>query len=116
MAVTQTGGREAHTSYRVLEQWKDAAHVEMRLDTGRTHQIRVHLEHLGCPVLGDMVYGKRQNRRLKEMTGYIAPRQLLHAVKLALVHPRTRKRMIFAAPLPEDFAVAINFFGVKIRC
>ena len=115
MAVTQTGGREARTSYRVLEQWKDAARVEIRLHTGRTHQIRVHLEHLGCPVLGDLVYGRRQNARLKEATGYAAPRQLLHAAKLALVHPRTKRRMAFEAPLPEDFAVAINFFGVKIR-
>jgi len=113
MAITQTGGREARTSYRVLEQWKDAARVEMRLHTGRTHQIRVHLEHLGCPVLGDLVYGRRQNLRLKEATGYVAPRQLLHAGKLALVHPRTQKRMTFAAPMPADFAVAINFFGIK---
>jgi 23S rRNA pseudouridine1911/1915/1917 synthase len=114
MAVTRDGGRQARTSYRVVEQWRDAARVEMRLHTGRTHQIRVHLEHLGCPVLGDLVYGRRQNARLKEAAGYVAPRQLLHAAKLALVHPRTQKRMTFAAALPADFAVAINFFRVKI--
>ena len=112
MAVTRTGGREARTSYQVLEQWKDVARVELRLHTGRTHQIRVHLEHLGCPVLGDLVYGRRQNLRLKEASGYVAPRQLLHAAKLALVHPRTHRRMTFEAPLPEDFAVAMDFFGV----
>jgi 23S rRNA pseudouridine1911/1915/1917 synthase len=112
MAVTRTGGRQARTSYRVLEQLKDVARVELRLHTGRTHQIRVHLEHLGCPVLGDLVYGKRQNLRLKEASGYVAPRQLLHAAKLALVHPRTQRRMTFEAPLPEDFAVAMDFFGL----
>jgi 23S rRNA pseudouridine1911/1915/1917 synthase len=115
MAVARTGGREARTSYRVLEQLKDVARVEMRLHTGRTHQIRVHLEHLGCPVLGDLVYGRRQNARLKEATGYVAPRQLLHAGKLALVHPRTQKRMSFTAAFPADFAVAMDFFGLKSR-
>jgi 23S rRNA pseudouridine1911/1915/1917 synthase len=115
MAVARTGGREARTSYRVLEQWPDAARVEMSLHTGRTHQIRVHLEHLGCPVLGDLVYGRRQNARLKEATGYVAPRQLLHAAKLALIHPRTQRRMTFNAPLPADFAVAMDFFGIKSK-
>lgn len=115
MAVTRAGGREARTSYRVLEQLKDVALVELRLHTGRTHQIRVHLEHLGCPVLGDSVYGRRQNLRLKEAGGYVAPRQLLHAAKLAFIHPRTRRRMTFEAPLPDDFAVAMDFFGVQIR-
>ena len=116
MAVTRTGGSEARTSYRVLAQLKDVARVELRLHTGRTHQIRVHLEHLGCPVLGDLVYGRRQNLRLKEASGYVAPRQLLHAAKLALVHPHTQRRMTFEAPLPEDFAVAMDFFGVKSGC
>ncbi|MGP8198068.1 MAG: RluA family pseudouridine synthase [Limisphaerales bacterium] len=112
MAVTAGGGRQAHTSYRVLQQLKDVARVELRLHTGRTHQIRVHLEHLGCPVLGDLIYGKRQNLRLKQASGYVAPRQLLHAAKLGLIHPRTHRRMTFAAPLPEDFAVALSFFRV----
>lgn len=105
--------RQARTGYEVLEQWKNAAWIELRLHTGRTHQIRVHLEHLGCPVVGDLVYGKRLNSRLKEATGYAAPRQLLHAAKLALVHPRTGETMTFAAPLPADFAVAMEVFGVQ---
>ena len=112
MAVSASGGRQAHTSFRVLQQLKDVARVELRLHTGRTHQIRVHLEHLGCPVLGDLIYGKRQNLRLKQAGGYVAPRQLLHAAKLGLVHPRTHRRMTFAAPLPEDFAVALAVFSV----
>jgi len=113
MAVARSGGREARTSYGVLDQWKDAARVELRIHTGRTHQIRVHLEHLGCPVLGDSVYGKRQNAYLREATGYVAPRQLLHAGKLSLIHPRSRKRMTFEAELPEDFAFAIEFFDIQ---
>ena len=116
MAVVSKGGRAARTSYRVLEQWKDAALVELQLHTGRTHQIRVHLEHLGCPVAGDAVYGRRQNARLKEAAGYAAPRQLLHAAKLGLVHPRTQKRLNFAAAAPADFAFAIHFLGVKAKC
>ena len=113
MAVAPAGGRPARTSYRVLEQAADVAWVQLRLHTGRTHQIRVHLKHLGCPVLGDLVYGKRQNLRLKEAAGYVAPRQLLHAAKLALLHPRTRRRMTFEAPLPSDFAGALDHFRIR---
>lgn len=115
MTVARTGGRPARTGYRVLEQSKLAALVEMQLHTGRTHQIRVHLEHLGCPVVGDLVYGRRQNRRLTEATGYVAPRQLLHAATLGLFHPRTGKEMTFQAPLPKDFAVAREVFRLNIR-
>jgi 23S rRNA pseudouridine1911/1915/1917 synthase len=114
MAVTKSGGRAARTTYKVLAQGADAAWVEMRLHTGRTHQIRVHLEHLGCPVLGDLIYGRRQNARLKEKTGCVAPRQLLHARKLILDHPRTNERMTFEAPPPEDFAVALAAF--QLHC
>jgi 23S rRNA pseudouridine1911/1915/1917 synthase len=113
MAIPATGGREAWTSYRVLRRLNGISQVEMKLHTGRTHQIRVHLEHLGCPVVGDVVYGARQNRRLKETTGYSAPRQLLHAKKLSLIHPVTQERITFEAPLPEDFAVAVQFFAIK---
>jgi 23S rRNA pseudouridine1911/1915/1917 synthase len=110
MTVAEAGGREAHSSYRVLERWRHATWVEVRLHTGRTHQVRVHLWHLGFPVAGDLVYGRRANARLQELAKYVAPRQLLHARRLGLVHPRTKKRMIFEAPLPEDFARALEFF------
>lgn len=113
MAVAGAGGREAHTSYEVLTQGKNAALVEVRLHTGRTHQIRVHLEHLGCPVVGDEVYGRRQNARLKAATGYIAPRQLLHAAQLTITHPRRARRMTFKASFPEDFATALKILDVK---
>src|SRR2546425_1557309 len=103
MAVTDGSGREAWTSYRVLERLCEATLVEADLRTGRTHQVRVHFKHLGFPVAGDTTYGNRQNKLLTELTGYSAPRQLLHAHKLAFKHPRTGKRMNFNAVWPEDF-------------
>ena len=103
MAVTDGSGREAWTSYTVIERLREATLVEAVLHTGRTHQIRVHFKHLGFPVVGDATYGNRQNQRVTELTGYTAPRQMLHAHKLAFKHPRTGKKMSFEAPRPEDF-------------
>ncbi len=105
--VPASKGRSARTTYRLLERLEGAAFVEAVLHTGRTHQIRVHFQHLGYPVLGDDTYGQRQTKRLQELTGYRAPRQLLHARSLAFPHPRTRQRMEFNAPLPEDFRAGV---------
>ncbi len=102
------GGREAWTSYRVLARGKLATHVEARIHTGRTHQIRVHFQHLGFPVVGDDTYGAKHNARLKEATGYAAPRQMLHARSLEFTHPRTDQRLRFEAKLPQDFQEALN--------
>ncbi len=110
MAVTERAGRQARSSYKVLERWSDATFVEVALHTGRTHQIRVHLAHLGFPVAGDLVYGRRANAALREASGYSAPRQLLHAWRLALVHPLSRHRLAVEAPLPDDFAAALDYF------
>ncbi len=110
MAVSGAKGRKARTSYRVLERWSGATLVELELHTGRTHQIRVHLRHVGCPVAGDQVYGRRATAHLAEATGYSPPRPLLHARRLTLTHPRNGRRMTFEAPLPEDFATALAFF------
>jgi 23S rRNA pseudouridine1911/1915/1917 synthase len=108
MAVTEKNkGRFAWTSYQLLQRLKETAFVEANLHTGRTHQIRVHFQHLGFPILGDDVYGKRQTARVKEKTGFVAPRQLLHARKLTLRHPRTKRIMEFNAPLPVDFKDAL---------
>src|SRR5580698_1957178 len=95
MAVTDGGGREAWTSWRVVERLRAATLVEAQLHTGRTHQIRVHFQHLGFPVAGDATYGGRQNARLTELTGYAAPRQMLHARRLGFTHPRTGKKAVF---------------------
>jgi 23S rRNA pseudouridine1911/1915/1917 synthase len=107
MAVDEEFGREAHTSYRVLERFQGATLAEARLHTGRTHQVRVHFKFLGYPLLGDETYGHRQNHRLVELTGYRAPRQMLHAFHLGFIHPRTGRRVQFQAALPADFVDAL---------
>ena len=109
MAVHADGeGRAAHTSYRVVERFAHATHAEAEIHTGRTHQIRVHFQHLGHPLLGDETYGAKPNKRFAELTGYTAPRVLLHARQLAFVHPRTGKKVKFTAPLPKDMSAAIK--------
>ena len=107
MAVA-TGGREAWTSYEVTEPLRGATLVAAQLHTGRTHQIRVHFQHLGFPLVGDDTYGKRQNARLRELVGFTAPRQMLHARELAFTHPRTGKQVKFVAPWPVDFGDAVK--------
>ncbi len=100
MAVAREGGREARTDFRVLRSGAEASLIECRLHSGRTHQIRVHLQHLGHPILGDTVYAGRRAGKF--------PRQMLHAWKLAFDHPRTKRRVHFEAPLPQDFDDAIR--------
>jgi 23S rRNA pseudouridine1911/1915/1917 synthase len=98
MAVLEEGGREAVSNFQTLEQFSDVALVEVEIETGRTHQIRVHLSHLGHPVVGDTVYGRARKNRLP-----LAPeRQMLHAAKLEFTHPSTGKRISFNAPLFDD--------------
>jgi 23S rRNA pseudouridine1911/1915/1917 synthase len=99
MAVVP-GGKPALTHYRVLERFGAHALVECDLETGRTHQIRVHLASIGHPLEGDPVYGARGARRL--------PRQALHAWKLAFVHPRTGRQVRFTAPPPADFEALVD--------
>ena len=102
MAVDEELGRQAHTSYKVLERFEGASLVEARLHTGRTHQIRVHFRFLGYPLVGDLVYGNRHNQRLEELMGYHAPRQMLHAWQLTFIHPRSNRRLSLEAPRPEE--------------
>jgi len=106
-----SSGRAAHTTYCVLERLNSATFVEAQLHTGRTHQIRVHFQFLGHPLVGDETYGARQNKKLVELTGYEPPRVMLHARELSFVHPRTGKEMSFEAPLPEDFRQALKSLG-----
>jgi 23S rRNA pseudouridine1911/1915/1917 synthase len=108
MAVDDELGRKAHTSYRVLEHLRSATLVEALLHTGRTHQIRVHFQFLGFPLVGDLTYGNRQNQRLAELTGYKAPRQMLHAEFLRFIHPRSGQIMKLVAPRPADFLDALS--------
>jgi 23S rRNA pseudouridine1911/1915/1917 synthase len=106
-------GRAAHTSYRVLERLNSATFVEAQLHTGRTHQVRVHFQFLGHPLVGDAIYGARPNARLKELTSYAAPRVMLHARELSFIHPRTEEQMSFEAPLPKDFREALKALRVE---
>ena len=108
MAVDEELGREARTSYRVLERLRAATLVEAELHTGRTHQIRVHFQFLGFPLVGDTTYGNRHNQRLTELSNYTAPRQMLHAFRLGFVHPRSARPVAFEAPEPDDFVDALS--------
>ncbi len=113
MAVRDdNSGRAAHTTWRVLERLNSATLVEAQLHTGRTHQIRVHFQFLGHPLAGDAIYGARPNQRLAELTGYQAPRVMLHARELSFVHPRTEESLSFEAPLPEEFREALKLLQV----
>lgn len=95
------GGRFAKTIYRVEKQYKNNTLLDVSLDTGRTHQIRVHLAHITHPVVGDSLYGHKKQK-------YNLEGQLLHAYSLTIMHPKTNKLMEFIAPLPEDFARILN--------
>ena len=108
MAVDEEMGRPARTTYRVLERLRGSTLVEATLHTGRTHQIRVHFQFLGYPLVGDRTYGQRQNSRLEDLTGFSAPRVMLHAFQLVFTHPRNGKRVRFEAPIPADFTDALS--------
>ena len=106
-------GRSAVTHYRILERFRAHTLVEVRLETGRTHQIRLHLSHLKYPIVGDPVYGGRFARPRGASEELVATlrafgRQALHAANLAFDHPRTGRRREFTAPLPADFQRLID--------
>jgi 23S rRNA pseudouridine1911/1915/1917 synthase len=106
MAVRQ-GGRDSVTHYRVIKRYRANTHVRVQLETGRTHQIRVHLTHAGYPIVGDRVYGGRLEMprgATDELRAALRefPRQALHAAKLQLAHPVTGKPLECVAPLPDD--------------
>lgn len=100
MAVTEKNSRDARTHFRVIERFRGFTLVECRLETGRTHQIRVHMRYIGHPVAGDEKYGYRKTLK----TGG----QLLHAHQLEFIHPRTKEKVVVEAPLPDDFAAVLK--------
>ena len=94
--INYKNGKDAVTHYKVLERFGNATYIECRLETGRTHQIRVHMTSIGHPLLGDEIYGSGKNP-------YHLQGQTLHAMVLGFVHPRTGEYMEFSAPLAEYF-------------
>ena len=101
MAVTDHGGKPAVTHWEVLERFPGYTHVRCRLETGRTHQIRVHMAHIGHPIYGDTVYGAK--KPVPGLTG-----QCLHAVGLRFVHPGTGETVVLGCPLNEEFEAVLE--------
>jgi len=121
MAVLREAGKPARTRYRTLEEFGQrdkafASLLECRLETGRTHQIRVHLGHIGHPLIGDATYGRARRapipRSPEEKAAFEAamkfPRQALHAGVLGFFHPTKQRKMLFESPWPEDFAKLVK--------
>ena len=99
MCVTDLNSRNAVTHYEVLKQYEKFAHLRLRLETGRTHQIRVHMSYIGHPIYGDDVYGKA----VKGLQG-----QSLHAKKIGFIHPVSQEYLEFSSDLPDYFKKLIN--------
>ena len=101
MAVDVKNGKPAVTHFHVLKRFNQYTLISCVLETGRTHQIRVHMNYIGYPIEGDPVYGPKSHLLFDKG-------QLLHAEKLILIHPKTKKKMTFSAPLPKDFQDVID--------
>lgn len=120
MAVVGSGGKHALTRYRMLGRHGTLASlVECRLETGRTHQIRVHMASIGHPLVGDTTYGGRRNRAKggndpvqATLSGF--PRQALHACELGFLHPRSGKRLLFHSDLPNDMQELLDQLAIRL--
>lgn len=106
MAVVTENGKIAISNYEILDESKDYSLVKVRIETGRTHQIRVHMKSLNHPILGDATYGNSTDG---------IDRQMLHAYRLKFTHPISKKEMVVTAPIPEDFKRALKFAGLDIE-
>jgi 23S rRNA pseudouridine1911/1915/1917 synthase len=121
MCVLRTGGRIAITRYKVLENFAGGALslIECRLETGRTHQIRVHMEHRGHPIVGDQTYGRSKNFNLSSLSNKQATavksfsRQALHAYKLEFIHPKTGENLSFTSELAADIEALLAVLGAN---
>ncbi|WP_028392923.1 RluA family pseudouridine synthase [Bacillus cihuensis] len=103
MTVTDENSKKAVTHFRVIKRFKNFTHVECQLETGRTHQIRVHMKYIGYPLAGDPKYGPRKTL---DING-----QALHAGLLGFVHPRTKEYIEFEAPLPKEFIDVLDYLS-----
>ncbi len=110
-------GKEAITHYKVIERFTYVSLIECKLETGRTHQIRVHMQHIGHPIFNDETYGGSKIVKGTVYTKYkqfvencfaLLPRQALHAKSLGFVHPATGKEIFFDSPLPDDMAQVLE--------
>src|SRR5271170_1500411 len=111
MTARRREGREARTDWRVRLRLGGFTFVEADLHTGRTHQIRVHFSTLGCPVVGDTLYGAPRQERVG---GTLLPqleRNFLHSARIAFAHPRTGERMQFRAPIPPELVEYLKLLG-----
>ncbi|VAW55434.1 Ribosomal large subunit pseudouridine synthase D [hydrothermal vent metagenome] len=119
MAVRQNG-REAVTHYRLLQRFREHSHIKVQLETGRTHQIRVHMSHLRHPIVGDPVYAGRHRNpagALPELLSFLQQfkRQALHAWKLTFEHPDSGEEVTFEAPLPDDMQQLIRLLDADLQ-
>lgn len=110
MAVTDIGGKLAITHFTVLKRYGNFTHLRLKLETGRTHQIRVHMAYIKHPVLGDEVYANPKNNPFKFLTG-----QCLHAKSIGFIHPKTNKYIEFSSDLPDYFKKIIDGLEKQIQ-
>ena len=110
MAVTDIGGKLAITHFTVLKRYGNFTHLRLKLETGRTHQIRVHMAYIKHPVIGDEVYANPKNNPFKFLTG-----QCLHAKSIGFIHPKTNKYMDFSSDLPDYFKKIIDSLEKQIQ-
>ena len=121
MAVTHVNSREAITHFSIIDRYEGFSLAEIKLETGRTHQIRVHLAHIGYPVVGDPDYGGRRKALKSAATERVRvaiqnlSRQALHAQLLGFIHPRTGEYMEFSAPIPRDIQNVIDILRSDLR-
>jgi len=113
-------GREAVTHYRLLERFREHSHIKVQLETGRTHQIRVHMSHIRHPIVGDPVYAGRQRVPAGAQADLLAylqsfKRQALHAWRLSFVHPENGDDVLYEAPLPEDMLQLIDLLQADVQ-
>jgi 23S rRNA pseudouridine1911/1915/1917 synthase len=116
MAVKPSMGRPAITHYRIRKKYNGFTLLDVKLETGRTHQIRVHMSHIKFPIIGDLVYGRKMNAGKNSTLQLLSnfPRQALHAAELSFVHPKKLSEVTFSALLPADFQELIDILEINL--
>jgi 23S rRNA pseudouridine1911/1915/1917 synthase len=123
MSVTPLSSKVATTRFSVVERFAIASYVKVSLITGRTHQIRVHFKHIGCPIIGDKDYGGRSPGIIKKSKYLpqfkeilkLIDRQALHASEMEFTHPQTHKKLQFTAPLPQDMQSVLAYLQTTVK-